>query len=477
MNIPPVIHLQKILEDQKSFFIKNGPPDYKLRLDRLNRVKDMLISNKSKIVEALDEDYGVRSLDQSLITDVYAALPAFSHAIKNLKRWMKPEKRQSNFPYGMFGARSYIHFEPLGTVGMISPWNFPFYLSIAPLAGIFSAGNQAMHKPSEFTPITADLMKSLCDEYFDEVELATVTGGIEVGEQFSSLKFDHLLFTGSGNVGKKVMQAAAQNLVPVTLELGGKSPVIIGSSANIEVSARRIMFNKTLNAGQICLAPDYVFVQESIKDSFIQACQDETSKFYDKLLDNNSYTSVVNAHHYDRLISHIEDAKTKGATIIEINPAKEDFSNQKAHKIPPTLIVDATDDMTIMQEEIFGPLLPICSYTNLESVIAYINAHDKPLGLYYFGTNKAEEQSILNLTSSGGVTINDCMGHIQQNDLGFGGVGPSGMGKYDGKDGFLNFSNCKTIYKQVGFKFDKLFEIIRPPYKGNLESVLKNLLK
>ena len=469
--------MEEVLKLQREHFLKEGPPSYKLRIDRLNRVQDMVIRNKERITEALNADFGTRSPNQSLISDVYAVLPAFTHAKKYLKSWMKDEKRKSNFPFGLMGAKSYIHREPLGVVGMISPWNFPMYLSLAPLAGIFSAGNQVMHKPSEFTPITSELLKEICDGAFDEVEFSTFLGGPDVGAAFTQLKFDHLLFTGSGNIGKHVMRAASENLVPVTLELGGKSPVIVSDSSNIDITARRVMFNKTLNAGQICLAPDYVYVHETEKDNFVEACKDQVNNFYSDLKYNPDYTSVINQKHFDRLNGLLTDAKDHGAELVEINPANEDFSQQESHKIPPTLVLNPTDEMQIMKEEIFGPLLPIKTYKDISEPINYINKKDKPLGLYYFGNNKNEEAKVVNSTSSGGITVNDIMGHIQQNELGFGGVGPSGMGKYDGFDGFTNFSNNKPVYKQIGFGLDKLLDAIRPPYKDSVEDVLKKLLK
>ena len=469
--------MDEVLKLQREHFLKEGPPSYELRIDRLKRVKDIVIQNKERITEALNADFGARSQSQSLISDVYAVLPPFTYAIKHLKSWMKDEKRKSNFPLGLMGAKSYIHREPLGSIGMISPWNFPIYLSLAPLAGIFSAGNQVMHKPSEFTPITSELLKEICDSAFDETEFATFLGGPDVGAAFTQLKFDHLLFTGSGNIGKHVMRAASENLVPVTLELGGKSPVIVSDSSNIDITARRVMFNKTLNAGQICLAPDYVYVHETEKDNFVEACKDQVNNFYSDLKYNPDYTSVINQKHYDRLNGLLSDAKDHGAELVEINPADEDFTQQESHKIPPTLVLNPTDEMQIMKEEIFGPLLPIKTYKDIREPINYINKNDKPLGLYYFGNNKNEEAKVLNSTSSGGVTVNDIMGHLQQNELGFGGVGPSGMGKYDGYDGFTNFSNNKPIYKQVGFGLEKFFDAIRPPYKDGFENVIKKLFK
>ena len=349
--------MEEVLKLQREHFLNEGPPSYELRIDRLDRVKDMVIQNKERITEALNTDFGSRSPNQSLISDVYAVLPAFSHAKKHLKSWMKDEKRKSNFPFGFLGAKSYIHREPLGVVGMISPWNFPMYLSLAPLAGIFSAGNQVMHKPSEFTPITSELLKEICDSTFDETEFATFLGGPDIGAAFTQLKFDHLLFTGSGNIGKHVMRAASENLVPLTLELGGKSPVIVSDSSNIDITARRVMFNKTLNAGQICLAPDYVYVHETEKDNFVEACKNQVNEFYSDLKYNPDYTSVINQKHYDRLNGLLSDAKDHGAELVEINPANEDFSQQESHKIPPTLVLNPTDEMQIMKEEIFGPLL------------------------------------------------------------------------------------------------------------------------
>ena len=305
--------MEEVLKLQREHYLNEGPPSYELRIDRLDRVKDMVIQNKERITEALNTDFGARSPSQSLISDVYAVLPPFTYAIKHLKSWMKDEKRKSNFPFGLLGAKSYIHREPLGSIGMISPWNFPIYLSLAPLAGIFSAGNQVMHKPSEFTPTTSELLKEICDSAFDETEFATFLGGPDVGAAFTQLKFDHLLFTGSGNIGKHVMRAASENLVPVTLELGGKSPVIVSDSSDIDITARRVMFNKTLNAGQICLAPDYVYVHETQKDNFVEACKDQVNNFYSDLKYNPDYTSVINQKHYDRLNGLLSDAKEHGA--------------------------------------------------------------------------------------------------------------------------------------------------------------------
>jgi coniferyl-aldehyde dehydrogenase len=412
------------------------------------------------------------------MTDVYTVLPEITNAIKNIKRWTKDEKRSSNMPFSLFGAKSYIRYEPLGTIGMISPWNFPVNLAFGPLASIFAAGNQVMHKPSELTPETAALMKELCDKAYDQDEFATFLGGPETGEAFSKLNFDHLLYTGSGNVGKHVMNAAAQNLVPVTLELGGKSPVVVGNSADIQASAKRVMFGKTMNAGQICLAPDYVMVHKDKKEEFISEAEKAVADYYPNIKNNDDYTSIINERHFDRLNGLIDDAREKGATINQINPSNEDFSQQEFFKIPPTIITDTSDDMRVMKEEIFGPILPVLEYTDVEEALDTINSKDRPLGLYYFGTDKNEQSNVLDNTSSGGVTINNVVGHIQQQDLPFGGVGPSGMGRYHSQDGFKNFSNARAVFKDVPFFMDNLaFGMIRPPYKEGFENFIKKILK
>lgn len=471
-------NMNDVLNLQKKKFIKDGPPSIELRVDRLNRLKAMLVENRYGLTEALSSDFGSRSKNASLLSDVYTVLPEITNAITNIKKWTKDEKRSSNKPFSLLGAKSYIRYEPLGTIGMISPWNFPVNLAFGPLASIFAAGNQVMHKPSELTPATAALMKELCDKAYDQDEFATFLGGPETGEAFSKLNFDHLLYTGSGNVGKHVMNAAAQNLVPVTLELGGKSPVVVGNSADIKASAKRVMFGKTMNAGQICLAPDYVMVHKDKKDEFISEAEKAVADYYPDIKNNDDYTSIINERHFNRLNGLIDDAREKGATINQINPANEDFNQQEFYKIPPTIITNTTEDMRVMNEEIFGPVLPVVEYTEVKEALDTINSKDRPLGLYYFGNDKNEQSNVLNNTSSGGVTINNVVGHIQQQDLPFGGVGPSGMGRYHSQDGFKNFSNPRAVFKDVPFFMDNMaFGMIRPPYKEGFENFIKKILK
>ncbi len=469
--------MNRVLQEQKDFYLKNGAPSVDLRIDRLERLKLLIMDNRYDFVDAVNTDFGNRSKSASMLSDIYGIMPAINQAIKNVKKWSKPEKKSSNFPFGLIGAKSYIKYEPLGTVGMISPWNFPVNLTFVPLVSIFAAGNQVMHKPSEHTPTTSLLLKELCDKSFDQNEFATFLGGPEVGESFTNLSFDHLLYTGGGAVAKHVMASASKNLVPCTLELGGKSPVVIGKSADLKTSAKRIMFGKTMNAGQICLAPDYVVVHKDQKDDFIKETKDAVSEYFPDIKDNDDYTSIINEKHYDRLKALLDDAVEKGANIDEINPSNEDFSQQEFFKIPPTIVTNTTDDMKIMQEEIFGPLLPIIEYNQIEDATKLINSKDRPLGLYYFGKDKDEENEILNKTSSGGVTVNNVISHLQQNNLSFGGVGPSGMGRYKSFEGFKNFSNPRAYYKDISFKLDKFFDAVRPPYKDNIEKVLKQLMK
>ena len=427
-------------------------------------------------MDAISEDFGHRSTESSLLADVAGSIGSLKSAKENIKKWVKPEKRKvTPAILGLLGAKLRVEYQPLGTVGVISPWNFPVTLTFGPLGSIFAAGNRAMIKPSEFTPKTSELMKTMFEEAFTEEEVAVFTGGPDLGEAFSSLPFDHLLFTGATSIAKHVMRAASENLVPVTLELGGKSPVIISKNTNFDMSVKRVMAGKTMNAGQICLAPDYVFVPKDKKEDFISQSKKTVSEMYPSLKDNPDYTSVINQRHYDRLQGYVEEAKEKGFEVVEINPSNEDFSQQAHHKIPPTLIVDPDDSLSVMKEEIFGPILSVKTYEDIKDTVDYINSNDRPLGLYYFGDDKKEMQSVLENTTSGGVTINDVVFHVGQENAPFGGVGPSGTGSYHGIEGFKNFSHTKTIYTQSSF--DGLFGLFRPPFGAKAKSAIKGQIK
>tara|TARA_Y100000590_G_scaffold101874_1_gene115714 strand:- start:4845 stop:6281 length:1437 start_codon:yes stop_codon:yes gene_type:complete len=470
MNDTTILEMKRILDLQKQLHIQEGPPSVELRKDRIERCISMVNKYQDQIIKSLQEDFGNRDPVMSVATEVMSAIGPLEHAKKNLVKWMKPEKRKAEIaPLGpllsIMGARARIEYQPMGTVGCISPWNFPVNLVLAPLGGILSAGNRVMIKPSEITSSTSDVMKTMFEEYFDKEEIAVFTGDAEVGAAFSSLPFDHLIFTGGTEIAKHVMKAASENLVPLTLELGGKSPVILGKDSDVGAAAVRVMQGKTMNAGQICLAPDYALVPKNKVSEFVEESVSAVSEMYPSLKDNEDYTSIINEKHFDRIQSYLDDAKEKGAEIVEINPSNEDFSQQPHYKIPPTLVLNPSEDMKVMQEEIFGPVLPVKTYEDLEESVNYVNNKDRPLGLYYFGNNKKEQDYVLKNTTSGGVTLNDVISHITQENLPFGGVGPSGMGSYHGYDGFKEFSHAKSIYKQTKINLNKLAGLV-PPYKN-----------
>jgi coniferyl-aldehyde dehydrogenase len=388
---------------------------------------------------------------------------------------MKPQRRQTEFPFGLLGAAAWVEFQPKGVVGIVSPWNFPVGMAIGPLAGVLAAGNRAMLKPSEYTPATSELLARMMAEAFDQDEVSVINGGPEVGAAFTRLPFDHLLFTGATSIGRHVMRAAADNLVPVTLELGGKSPVILGRSANLEKAALRIMHGKVVNAGQICVAPDYVFAPtEKIAEFVAQAKAAVRAMLPSGARDNKDYTSIINQKHYDRLRKYLDDAKSKGAELIEINPNNEDLSRQPHHIMLPVVVLNPTDEMTVMQEEIFGPILPIKTYDKIGDAIEYINSHDRPLSLYYFGEDKSERKRVLSSTISGGVTVNDVIFHVAQEDLPFGGSGASGMGSYHGQAGFYEFSHKKSVYRQTPLEIVKM---LRPPYTDLFRKQIDDRIK
>ena len=470
-------HMQALLDAQRRAYLAEGEVTDAVRHDRLERAINALRNYEKPLVAALSEDFGHRSEHQSLFTDIAASIGPLRHAQANFRQWRKPEKRKVGpFPLNLLGAKARVEYQPLGVIGVISPWNFPVNLTFAPLAGVLAAGNRCMIKPSEFTQATSAAMAEALASEFDETEVCVVQGGPEVGAEFTRLAFDHMLFTGATSVARHVMRAAADNLVPVTLELGGKSPVVLGRSADMQKSADAIMAGKMMNAGQICLAPDYVFVPTDKMRDFVQASEQAVQKMYPTLLDNPDYTSVVNERHYERINEYVEEAREKGAEVVEINPANEDFRQQPNHKIPPTLVIDPSDDLKVMQDEIFGPVMPIKSYDQVDDTIDYINENPRPLGLYYFGQDSAEENRVLRHTTSGGVTVNDVVMHVAQEDLPFGGVGPSGMGSYHGLDGFRTFSHAKAIFTQSKVNVAELAGL-RPPYGEKILKAIRQQMK
>jgi coniferyl-aldehyde dehydrogenase len=456
------VRMRALLDIQKQAQARKGPPSAALRKDRLTRCVELLLTHKDDFVNAITSDFGTRSRDMTLLTDIAAAIGPLKQARAELDGWMKPQRRKvSPAALGVLGARAEVRYQPKGVVGVMTPWNFPVQLAMDAIAGALAAGNRVMLKPSEFAPATSALLAQTIDLYFDEDEIAVILGGPDVGAAFAGLPFDHLIFTGATSVARHVMAAAAENLTPVTLELGGKSPVVIGRSADMGKTAARIMAGKTINAGQVCLAPDYVLAPTEKLGDFVSAAKAATAQMFPTIKDNGDYTSMINQRHYDRVRGLIADARAKGAEVVEINPANEDFDQQEHRKIPPTLILNATDDMGVMQEEIFGPVLPVRTYAAFDETIAEINARPRPLALYYFGEDHTESEALLSRTHSGGVTINDVIFHFSMDDLPFGGVGPSGMGAYHGRRGFIEFSHEKAVFRQTG---SELIAMLRPPY-------------
>ena len=467
--------LDRILETQRRAFVAARPEPLSVRRDRIKRAISILSEHGESLAEAMNSDFGSRSFEGSMMTDIVSTIGFGKYCLKNMEHWAAPDKRSVRFPLGLMGAKAEVRYEPKGVIGIMSPWNFPVNLSFGPLMQVLAAGNRAMIKPSEFTSATSDRMRELVADAFGEDEVTVITGGPDVAQAFSSLPFDHLVFTGSTETGRKVMEAAAKNLVPVTLELGGKSPTIIGKGADLTRAGERIALGKMLNAGQICLAPDYLLVPEDQEEGVVAAVQLGVHEMYPTLLDNEDYTAIISDKHFERLKGIVEDAKAKGAEAIEVNPGKESFSGANTRKMPLTILRNVTDDMKAMQEEIFGPVLPVKTYKAIDEAIDYINDHDRPLGLYYFGGGKEEEQ-VLERTISGGVTVNDVIFHISVDDMPFGGVGPSGIGSYHGPEGFREFSHARSTYTQPKIDVAKLAGL-KPPYGSAAKKAIAREMK
>jgi len=470
-----MIDMNQVLAAQRGAFQAELPVGAAARKDRLKRAAAMIADNADAFCDALSEDFGHRSREQSMVTDIAGSVGPIKHAIRHLDRWMRPERRPVTFPLGLLGAKGWIEYQPKGVIGVIAPWNFPINLVMAPLANIFAAGNRAMVKTSEFTPRTAALFEEVCPRYFAAEELAFFSGGPDVGKAFAGLPFDHLIFTGATGIARHILHAAADNLVPVTLELGGKSPVIFGRSADVKRGTERVALGKMLNAGQICLAPDYMLVPADREQAVVDGLKQAASAMYPTLLANPDYTAIINDRHHQRLQDWLDDARAKGATIETVNPADEDFAASNSRKMPLHIVRDATNDMIVMQEEIFGPVLPVRRYDDIDGAIAEVNRRDRPLGLYYFGKDDAERRRVLDRTISGGVTLDDVVMHVTNEELPFGGVGPSGMGAYHGHDGFRTFSHARAVFRQSRLDVAKLAGL-KPPYgKATMASAKRQM--
>ena len=424
----------------KDLYKKSPALTIKERKETLLSLQKSLLDHQDQLYKALSNDFGYRSEFDSFIADFSPSLSLIKYSLKKLKKWMRPSKRHSGLL--LFPSRVHVHYQPLGVIGVVVPWNFPLYLSLAPIITAISAGNKVMVKMSEFTPHTNAVVKSVFQNLGHHVLI--FEGDHTIASEFTRIPFDHLFFTGSTAVGKIVAKAAAENLTPVTLELGGKSPAIITQKANLKAAVDAILLGKSLNCGQICVSPDYLFIHESLQDEFISQYQKRFNEIY---IDNpesqeNQLTHIINERHYERLNSYLTDAKEKGAQVICLN---DQFNNPKTRKMAPCLITKVTDEMTIMQEEIFGPLLPIKTFTELPEVIGYINNRPRPLALYIMSEDKAEIKYTITCTHSGGVGVNDTITHVGADDAPFGGVGDSGYGQYHGEEGFRNFSKAKTV--------------------------------
>ena len=447
------------------------------RIDRLDRAIDVLVRHSERAADALHSDFGCRPHAISKLVDVAASIEPLKYARRHVGRWIRPERHAPMFPLNLMGASAEVHHQPLGVVGIMAPWNFPMHTVFSPLSGVLAAGNRSMIKPSEFTPATSELMAEMVAEAFDPTEVFVVTGDAETGKAFASLPLDHLMFTGSTAVAREVMRAAADNLVPVTLELGGKSPVVVSPTAPLQPAMDRIMVGKTINAGQVCMGPDYLLVPEDAVDAVVAAAHRSVEAMFPTLLNNPEYSAIINERHHQRLLGYVDEARANGHTVMAINPAEEDFSHPTdSWKMPPTLIVNPSDHLRVMQEEIFGPVLPIKTYRSFDEAIGFINAQPHALAAYYFGRDAAEEARFIAETRSGGVCINDVIFQVTQESLPFGGVGPSGMGAYHGHQGFKTMSHAKSVYRQTRVDIAKLGGLV-PPFNRTTDAVLKFQIK
>lgn len=461
--------MSEILARQRAAFLREGPPSLARRKADLLALKTAILGRQAEINSALNEDFGHRSSHETSIMEVVPLIQAIHYQRRHLRGWMRPEKRRVALTFQP--GRAWVAYQPLGVVGIIAPWNYPLSLALLPLATAMAAGNRAMIKPSELTPATSALLAKMLGESFPEDQVAVVTGDATVGQRFAALPLDHIVFTGSTAVGRAVMKAASEHLVPVTLELGGKSPAIIERHHRVEHAATAIAHGKLANAGQTCIAPDYVMVQEEAVDSFRAAYDRAVRRLYPQ--GPAACTSIVNERHHARLTALLADARAQGAEVVEVgvNPADAD---RRPHSMAPTLVLKVTDQMRIMQEEIFGPVLPVMTYRDVDEAIAYVNAHPRPLALYYFGGDGPSRRQVLGRTTSGNVTINNTLMHYVQEDLPFGGVGASGMGAYHGIEGFKSLSHAKGIFLQSAWNPGAL---LRPPFGRVADLILKAMLR
>jgi coniferyl-aldehyde dehydrogenase len=461
--------LRARFDAQRAAFRKRSP-GFGERQDALRRLEQSLLKHKSDIIAAISQDFGGRAAEETLTLELFPVLNEIRHALRHLRSWMEPCRAPVSWQF--WPGRAKVIFRPLGVAGIIAPWNYPVFLSFGPLVGALAAGNHVMLKPSEFAPATSQLTQSLMAELFPADYVSVELGEADTAAEFAALPFDHLLFTGSTHVGKLVMKAAAENLTPVTLELGGKSPALIHPSYPLARAASRIAMGKLYNAGQTCVAPDYLLLPQQHQEQFLSEVRHAVETLYPRLVDSRDYTRIVTERHYRRLEALVEDARQKGAAVLQINPAKEDC-NPTNRVFPPTLLWNVADSMQVMQEEIFGPVLAIVLYRDLDEAIEYVNARPHPLALYYFDHSGRRIRKVLQEAVAGGVTVNDCIFHVGQSNLPFGGIGPSGMGRYHGFNGFETFSHKQGVFVQGRWSS---LSLLRPPYGQRARWILRFLL-
>ena len=461
--------MKSLLAGQQDAFARDRHRPLNERKADLEAVQTLTAAHAGEIADAIASDYGVRSKAETQLGEIGFVLASAKHALKNLDKWAKPQK--ASVPMTLAPGKAYVRREPKGVAGIVSPWNYPYQLAIAPLIAALAAGCRAMIKPSEYTPATAELMKRLLGERFSEDQVAVVTGGPSVGEAFTALPFDHLFYTGSTHVGRIVAKAAAENLTPVTLELGGKSPAIVTESYETKDLMKPLAWGKFFNAGQTCVAPDYVLVPNRRVEEIGEALIATVSDFYPDLSSDDDYTAIVSQKHYDRLSGMIEEARAAGARILQ--PEHDVEAARAARKIPPTVILNLPEDSPLMQEEIFGPVLPVLGYELLSGAIDFVNGRDRPLALYVFSKEKSQSRRVLEQTMSGGASVNATMLHLSVEDMPFGGVGKSGYGAYHGERGFLEFTHERSVFEAPVWHPSRL---IAPPY-GKMFDFIAGLQK
>ncbi|AGK47816.1 acyl-CoA reductase family protein [Burkholderia thailandensis MSMB121] len=468
-DLPGLATLDALLRDQRAAYLRAPYPSWATRADHLRALRKMLLDHRDALAAAIHADFGHRAKEEVLMSEIWLAKEEIDEALKHGKRWIKPKSRTMN--KWLRPARAKVMPQPLGVVGIVVPWNYPVLLAAGPLICALAAGNRAIVKMSELTPRTSQLFEELIAKTFARDHVAVVNGDAEIGAAFSRLPFDHLLFTGSTNVGRHVMRAAAENLTPVTLELGGKSPVIVGPRARFDAAVDAIVTGKTLNAGQTCIAPDYVLVPRGREAEFVARARERMAKLYPNLPTNPDYTSIISERHFARLQRLASEAQAGGA---QLHPLTDAAPDPALRRLPPVLVTQAPDASQLMQEEIFGPLLPIVPYDTLDDAIAYVNARPRPLALYLFDEDRSSVERVMRNTISGGVTVNDTLMHIACGTLPFGGVGASGMGAYHGYDGFVTFSKMKPVLTQPRLNTRAM---IAPPYGKRFAAILKLMLK